>query len=114
MCLETGLNCRHKDFQSFALPTELSKLTQVLFNKISPRISSKFKDVFVVVLDKFVCFKDFTFDLKKCNDLNLSQLILDNKTKLNGLSFNQNTVSSLTSENSVILTIFQIAKNLVI
>jgi hypothetical protein len=26
MCLETGSNCRHKDFQSFALPTELSKL----------------------------------------------------------------------------------------
>ena len=25
ICSETGSNCRHKDFQSFALPTELSK-----------------------------------------------------------------------------------------
>ena len=26
----TGLNCRHKDFQSFALPTELPKLCVIL------------------------------------------------------------------------------------
>jgi hypothetical protein len=72
MCSETGLNCRHKDFQSFALPTELSKRVKRFFNKISPRISNKFKDVDVIVLDRFEWPKYSTFGSKNLNNLNLS------------------------------------------
>ena len=72
MCLETGLNCRHKDFQSFALPTELSKLKKRFFSKISPRISNKLKDVQVVALVSFKLLEYVAFGLKNPNNLNLS------------------------------------------
>ena len=53
ICLETGLNCRHKDFQSFALPTELSKPLERFFFKTSLRISNNFlKTCVMVVFDK--------------------------------------------------------------
>ena len=107
MCLETGLNCRHKDFQSFALPTELSKRLRKSFIKISPCISNNFKDVCNVLFDKpFLFLKNF--------NLNLSKSVLFDKTCLNNLSSNQNLVSILISENSLVLVIFQVVKNLVI
>ena len=74
MCLGTGLNCRHKDFQSFALPTELPKLLKRSFIKISPCTSNIFKDVCTVIFDKSfliflwfltsnLFFKNFSLDL---------------------------------------------------
>ena len=47
-CVETESNCRHKDFQSFALPTELSTLIMAPCNGIEPLASERQSDMLAV------------------------------------------------------------------
>ena len=129
ICLETGSNCRHKDFQSFALPTELSKLLERSFIRISPCISNNFKKVCAVIFDKILLsffwlspfiFSENLLSLKilffffKNFDLNLSQSSLFSDLRLDKLFWTQNSISILISENIIVLTVFQVVKNLVI
>ena len=39
-CLRAESNCRHKDFQSFALPTELPRQIMAVWTGLEPAISS--------------------------------------------------------------------------
>jgi hypothetical protein len=113
ICLEAGSNCRHKDFQSFALPTELSKRLMRFFIKISPCISSNFKTEYGTVFDKPFSFLKYLTLFFKNFSLNFPKSVLFDRVGFRVLLLNLNFVVILMSENKIVLTLFQIVKNLV-
>ena len=85
------------------------------FKKISPRTSRSFKETFDTVFEKT---DDLTPELIKSLfknfNLNLSKSILLNGIDLDDLLQTKNSIFNLISENNIVLTIFQVVKNLAI
>jgi hypothetical protein len=76
-------------------------------------MSSNFKTEYGTVFDKPFCFlKYFTLFFKNFS-LNLPKSVLFNRVGFSVLLLNLNFVFILMSENKIVLTIFQIVKNLV-